>query len=83
MLLTVEGKYKNGKVDLLEAPPGVGEARVIVTFLPAAAPSQEADIRGMMRLGQFAGPNLSTEEGFKAAEWRGGVEERGKEPGEE
>jgi len=38
MLKAVEGIYRDGKVELLETPPGVTEARVIVTFLPAASP---------------------------------------------
>jgi len=36
MLTSVEGVYRNGKVELSEVPPQVGEnARVIVTFLKA------------------------------------------------
>jgi hypothetical protein len=35
MLKTVEGVFKNGKVQLNELPPDVQEARVLVTFLPA------------------------------------------------
>lgn len=35
MLTTVEGYFKQGKVELIEMPPGVEEARVLVTFLPA------------------------------------------------
>ncbi len=31
---SIEGIYRNGKVELLEIPTGVDEARVIVTFLP-------------------------------------------------
>ena len=31
---TVEGVFKNGKGELLEAPENINEARVIVTFLP-------------------------------------------------
>jgi len=34
MLHSVEGIYRDGKVELLEAPADVKEARVIVTFLP-------------------------------------------------
>ena len=34
---TVEGIYRNGKVELLETPVNVDEARVIVTFLPKSA----------------------------------------------
>lgn len=33
-LLTVEGVYENGKVELAEQPAGVEHARVVVTFLP-------------------------------------------------
>ena len=31
---TLEGIYKEGKVELLETPKDVSEARVIVTFIP-------------------------------------------------
>lgn len=34
---TVEGIYRNGKVELLETPADVAEGRVIVTFLPEGA----------------------------------------------
>jgi hypothetical protein len=34
MLKSVEGIYRNGKVELLETPDDLQEARVIVTFLP-------------------------------------------------
>lgn len=34
---TVEGIYRDGKVELLEKPVNVDEARVIVTFLPEGA----------------------------------------------
>jgi hypothetical protein len=35
MLKSVEGIYKDGKVELLETPDNVDEARVIITFLPS------------------------------------------------
>ena len=31
---TLEGIYKEGKVELLETPEDIDEARVIVTFIP-------------------------------------------------
>ncbi len=34
MIKSIEGRYHKGKVELLEEPPAVEEARVIVTFLP-------------------------------------------------
>ena len=36
MIQTVEGIFRNGKVELLEEPNNLQESRVIVTFLPAA-----------------------------------------------
>jgi hypothetical protein len=33
MLKTVEGVYRDGKVELSEIPPDIKESRVIVTFL--------------------------------------------------
>jgi hypothetical protein len=58
---TVEGIYRDGKVELLETPSNIEEARVIVTFLPDGAvnlsergidESQAASLR--TRLGAFA-----------------------------
>lgn len=68
MLLTVEGTYLNGKVELAETPAGVQRAKVLVTFL-----SQEKTPVSARYLshGQFAGERMSTEEDFSIAEWRG------------
>ena len=58
---TVEGIYRNGKVELLETPTDVDGARVIVTFLPEGSVNlsergidegQAANLRA--RLGAFA-----------------------------
>ena len=38
MLKSVEGTYRNGHIDLAELPEDLGEARVIVTFLPSPPP---------------------------------------------
>jgi hypothetical protein len=46
MLKSVEGIYKDGKVELLETPDDVEEARVIVTFLPSSG-SIDLRARGM------------------------------------
>jgi hypothetical protein len=48
MLTTVEGIYKDGRVELSEPPKGVEGRRVLVTFLPeppAAASASEANRR--------------------------------------
>jgi hypothetical protein len=38
MLTSVEGVYRDGKVELLQLPADIQQARVIVTFLPAQGP---------------------------------------------
>jgi len=57
MLKSVEGIYRDGKVQFLEAPPEVPEARVIVTFLPSSpgrrqppdfTPEELAELRGKL-----------------------------------
>jgi hypothetical protein len=57
MILSVEGIFRNGKVELLEKPENVQEARVIVTFLPLAmgpeggptfTPEEIAELRGKL-----------------------------------
>jgi hypothetical protein len=35
MLKSVEGIFRDGKIELLEPPPQAEESRVLVTFLPA------------------------------------------------
>jgi len=62
MLKSVEGIFKNGKVELLEPAPQAGESRVLVTFLGNGGPvnlaergidqKQAADLR--RRLGAIA-----------------------------
>ena len=58
---SIEGIYRNGKVELLETPDDVDEARVIVTFIPEGSvdlgergidESQAANLRA--RLQTFA-----------------------------
>ena len=58
MSKTVEGIYRNGKVELLESPPDVTEARVVITFLTEGAVAleergideeQAADLRTRLR----------------------------------
>ncbi len=60
-MLTVEGTYKDGKIELAETPANVDEARVLVTFLApkeidlgahGISPEQAADLRA--RLSTFA-----------------------------
>ena len=62
MLKSIEGIFRNGKVELLEPAPAPDEARVLVTFLPQVESvnlqdrgiddAQAASLRG--RLQSFA-----------------------------
>jgi hypothetical protein len=62
MLKSIEGVFRDGKVELLEPPPQAGDARVLVTFLTNSTsvdladrgidPAHAADLRA--RLGRFA-----------------------------
>ena len=67
MFVTIRGRYKAGQVILAEQPADIAEAEVLVTFLGASAATKGQP----MRLGQFAGERMSTEEDFRIAEWRG------------
>jgi hypothetical protein len=59
MLQSVEGIYRNGKIELLEMPADLEEAQVIVTFLPKLGlvnlqsrginQEQAADLRARLR----------------------------------
>lgn len=58
MLKSVEGIYREGRIELTETPEGIDEARVIVTFLPAGKvdlrergidEAQAADLRARLR----------------------------------
>jgi hypothetical protein len=69
MLTTVEGIFRDGHVELREAPPPVEQARVIVTFLPevpdTAASSQsvsEANRRTLTLLQSWKAEPLTADE---------------------
>jgi hypothetical protein len=67
MLQAVEGIYRNGKVELTEAPQGITEGRVVVTFLSVLP---VAETNQMISFGMFAGDRQSTEADFRDAEYR-------------
>jgi hypothetical protein len=70
VLTTVEGVFRDGRIELCEAPPDVERARVIVTFLPEApesgAPSprsaSEANRRILALLQAWQAEPLTTDE---------------------
>lgn len=56
-LLAVEGFYKNGKIELTEAPTGIHEAPVMVVFLSRngqSATAEDPDSREARRQRAFA-----------------------------
>jgi hypothetical protein len=68
MLTTVEGIFKDGRIELREVPPALGQARVIVTFLPEApdatspCPVSEANRRMLALLQAWQAEPLSPDE---------------------
>lgn len=72
MLQTIEGNYKNGKVQLTELPLGIAEGRVIVTFLETTPVMHP---KSMMHFGMFIGAKQSTEEDFQIAEFYGDLDD--------
>lgn len=66
MASLLTGIYTHGRIDLVEAPPGLREGRVRVLMIEDSAPPVTS---GLMRFGQFSGGAEPTEEDFKIAEW--------------
>jgi hypothetical protein len=61
-LLTIEGTYRDGKIELAEVPAEVSEARVMVIFLPEAGRDEGAGKDGRTEAAQrgeraVAGPD--------------------------
>lgn len=71
MQTTIAGIYKDGKVELLETPPGVREGRVRVAL---SEDSQATAAPHFLQYGKYAHGRLSTEDDFLSAEWHGGAE---------
>jgi hypothetical protein len=72
MLQSIEGVYKNGKVELGEFPSDLSESLVIVTFLETKIIPQHQQI---MTFGMFSGNKQSTEEDLSIAEFHGDKED--------
>jgi hypothetical protein len=49
MILTIEGTYRNGAIELGETPAGIDESRVFVTFLPEGAARKPASLYGLWK----------------------------------
>jgi hypothetical protein len=68
MLITIQGTYTNGKIELDEIPKDISESQVFVTFLGA---QQSTTTNQFMTFGIFAGSPESTEADFIYAEFHG------------
>lgn len=78
MLTTVEGIYKNGKVELAETPPDIPPGRVLVTFLPenSSEAVPQPPTRGQrMSFGMFPQLRQLTDADFQAAEFHGDTDD--------
>ncbi len=68
MLQAVEGIYRNGTSELLEAPHNIHESRVLITFLAPSTPQKT----NLMTFGMFSRPEQSTHDDFIIAQFNGG-----------
>ncbi len=65
MLISVEGVYRDGKIELLQVPADIQAARVIMTFLPAEGP---IDLRAR-GIGEEEAAELRWRFGAGAGDW--------------
>ena len=66
MLKTMEGIYRNGKVEFKEKPPKFREARVIVTFLPAKSSGAKPPVLTKSEVAELRGKLAAWEEDWNA-----------------
>ncbi len=71
MTAIVAGIYKQGKVELLETPPGLREGRVRVVLIEEETPSNSPRY---LTFGKYQSGPMSSLDDFKDAEWRGEAE---------
>lgn len=74
MLQTIEGIYKNRKIQLTEIPPNISDSQILITFLgkvPLINNHTELKSSKMIYFGMFSGKNKSTEADFQKAEFDG------------
>jgi hypothetical protein len=69
MFKTIEGIYKNGKIELKEIPEDISQSEVLITFLSSNKNFLEKKSKKIIYFGMFAGENQSTEADFKLAEF--------------
>jgi hypothetical protein len=67
MIVTVDGIYSDGNLELLDKPLGIRNGRVRVTVSEEAENPEPR----MLPFGKYRGGRESTLEDFKIAEWHG------------
>lgn len=72
MLQTIQGIYRNGKVELAEIPTDITESQVFVTFFKPQSASLASQF---MTFGMFSGSQQSTEADFRDAEFKGDIDD--------
>ena len=72
MLQTIQGMYRNGKIELAEIPQDITESQVFVTFFKPQSVSLASQF---MSFGMFSGSQQSTEADFKDAEFNGDIDD--------
>ena len=72
MLQTIQGMYRNGKVELAEIPKDITESQVFVTFFKPQSASLASQF---MSFGMFSGSQQSTEADFRDAEFNGDIDD--------
>ncbi|MFN5397677.1 MAG: hypothetical protein ACK5C4_08680, partial [Pseudanabaena sp.] len=72
MLQTIQGIYRNGKVELAEIPQDITESQVFVTFFK---PQSVSLANQFMSFGMFSGSQQSTEDDFRDVEFNGDVDD--------
>jgi hypothetical protein len=71
MTAIVEGLYKNGQIELLQAPLNLPDGRVRVILIAEESPKIPTCL---LTFGKYRTGQLSTLDDFKDAEWRGETE---------
>lgn len=75
MLQTIEGIYKNGKIELKEIPKDISQSEVLITFLSENKNTSTKKQSKRIYFGMFAGEKKSTEADFKEAEFNQKLED--------
>ena len=72
MLQTIQGMYRNGKIELAEIPQDITESQVFVAFFK---PQSVSPASQFMSFGMFSSSQQSTEADFRDAEFNGDVDD--------